>query len=144
MKARKLGILSVVIALLFASLAVVSAQDNVRITFWSNEFQPERVERQREIIDAFEAANPGVEVELVVADENLMDQLMTLNVAAGTPPDVVLHPLQLSAKWYASGLLYQFGYATPYNYAASGKLSIASQIQRQPAILRIISGCCCQ
>ncbi|MEQ8672168.1 MAG: extracellular solute-binding protein [Aggregatilineales bacterium] len=105
MKARKFGILSVIIALMFASLAVVSAQDTVRITFWSNEFQPERVERQNEIIDAFEAANPGVEVELVVADENLMDQLMTLNVAAGTPPDVVLHPLQLSAKWYNSGLL---------------------------------------
>lgn len=105
MKTRKFGLLSVVIALLFASLAVVSAQDTVRITFWSNEFQPERVERQNEIIAAFEAANPGVEVELVVADENLMDQLMTLNVAAGTPPDVVLHPLQLSAKWYNQGLL---------------------------------------
>ena len=102
---RKMGIFTVVMAMLFSSLALVSAQDTVRITFWSNEFQPERVERQNEIIAAFQEANPGVEVELVVADENLMDQLMALNVAAGTPPDVVLHPLQLSAKWYNEGLL---------------------------------------
>jgi len=105
MKSRKLTIFIVVLALLFGSLAVAGAQDTVQITFWTTEVQPERVERQQDIIAAFEEANPGVEVELVVADENLMDQLMTLNVAAGTPPDVVLHPLQLSAKWYSEGLL---------------------------------------
>ena len=105
MKNRKLGLLVVVVALLFSSLAFVNAQDTTRITFWTTELQPARVERQQDIIDAFQEANPAVEVELVVADENLMDQLMTLNVAAGTPPDVVLHPLQLTAKWYNDGLL---------------------------------------
>ena len=101
---NKLLALSSTLILLLTAVAV-SAQDTVQITFWSNEFQPARVERQQAIIDAFEAANPGVEVELVVMDENLMDQLMTLNVAAGTPPDVVLHPLQLTASWYNQGLL---------------------------------------
>jgi multiple sugar transport system substrate-binding protein len=105
MNKRNLISLVLVAAMLLAVVPAVYSQDTTRITFWSNEFQPARVERQQAIIDAFEAANPGVEVELVVMDENLMDQLMTLNVAAGTPPDVVLHPLQLSAKWYDQGLL---------------------------------------
>lgn len=98
--------LVLVMALMLTAFAFsVSAQDTERITFWSDQFQPERVVRQQAIIDAFEAENPGVEVELVVMDENLMDQLMVLNVAAGTPPDVVLHPLTLTAKWYDQGLL---------------------------------------
>jgi multiple sugar transport system substrate-binding protein len=102
---RKLWTLLLLAALLVTSLPAVAQDAETTITFWSNEFQPERVERQQAIIDAFEAANPGVSVELAVMDENLMDQLMTLNVAAGTPPDVILHPLQLSAKWYSQGLL---------------------------------------
>ncbi|MFW5708835.1 MAG: ABC transporter substrate-binding protein [Chloroflexota bacterium] len=104
MMTRKLFALGLVLVMMFTAMAV-TAQDSVEITFWSNEFQPERVERQQAIIDRFEEANPGVNVELVVMDENLMDQLMQLNVAAQTPPDVVLHPLQLTAKWYNQGLL---------------------------------------
>jgi multiple sugar transport system substrate-binding protein len=96
-------LLVVILALAFSS--VVIAQESETITFWSSEFQPERVDRQEAIIADFEAANPGINVELAVMDENLMDQLMTLNVASGTPPDVVLHPLQLTAKWYGQGLL---------------------------------------
>ncbi len=106
MNHRKLLVLVTVFALLLLSLPVLAQDDGeITITFWSTEFQPARVERQQAIIDRFEEANPGVRVELVVADENLMDQLMTLNLAAGTPPDVVLHPLQLTAKWYNQGLL---------------------------------------
>jgi len=101
---RRLITFASAMVMLFLAVAV-TAQDTVQITFWSNEFQPARVERQQAIIDRFEEANPGIEVELVVMDENLMDQLMTLNVAAGTPPDVVLHPLQLTATWYNQGLL---------------------------------------
>jgi multiple sugar transport system substrate-binding protein len=101
---KRLTILSLIIVTVLMTFAV-SAQETTKITFWSNEFQPARVERQQAIINAFEAANESVEVELVVMDENLMDQLMTLNVAAGTPPDIVLHPLQLTAKWYDQGLL---------------------------------------
>ena len=75
---RRLWTLVVVLALLVTGLPAVSAQDaNVTITFWSSEFQPERVQRQQAMIDRFEAANPGVKVEIAVMDENLMDQLTT-------------------------------------------------------------------
>lgn len=104
---KKTLLLFAALVLVLASFGtVVTAQDDVeRITFWSDQFQPARVERQQEIIADFEAANPNVEVELVVMDNNLMDQLMTLNVAAGTPPDVALHPMILTNKWHADGLL---------------------------------------
>ena len=94
-----------VVAMLLLVAVSISAQDTVRITFWSTEFQPERVERQQAIIDRFEEANPGVEVQLVVFDESTLPQMMTMNVAAGTAPDVVLHPLQLTGRWYDQGLL---------------------------------------
>ncbi len=106
MRMKKLFI--VLLALMLALTSVVfsvTAQSVERITFWSSEFQPVRVERQQAIINAFQDANPGITVDLVVMDENLMNQLMTINVAAGTPPDVILHPLQLTASWYESGLL---------------------------------------
>jgi multiple sugar transport system substrate-binding protein len=103
---RKLIAFMTVLALLLVALVPMAlAQDSVTITFWSSEFQPERVQRQRAIIEAFRAQNPNVVIELVVADENLMDQLMTVNIAAGTTPHLILHPIQLSAKWVDQGVL---------------------------------------
>ncbi len=86
-------------------LASIPPEDVVRINFWSSEFQTERVERQRAMIAAFELTHPGVQIELTVMDENLMDQLMVINRRQDNLPDVILHPLQLSAKWYIEGLL---------------------------------------
>lgn len=102
---KKTLLFVVVLALLAALALPIAAQDAQTIVFWSSEFQPERVERQQAIIDAFEEANPGVTVELAVMDENLMDQLMAVNIASGTTPDVILHPIQLSAKWVEQGVL---------------------------------------
>ncbi|MAU08610.1 MAG: bicyclomycin resistance protein [Anaerolineaceae bacterium] len=102
----KKTLLFVVVLALLAMLALpIAAQDAQTVVFWSSEFQPERVERQEAIIAAFEEANPGVTVELAVMDENLMDQLMAVNIASGTTPDVILHPIQLSAKWVDQGVL---------------------------------------
>lgn len=97
--------LMAIVALLLSTAAFsISAQGGETITFWSTEFQPERIERQQAIIDRFTEAT-GVTVIPAYMDENQMDQLMTINVAAGTAPDVVLHPLQLTAKWVNDGLL---------------------------------------
>ena len=41
----------------------------------------------------FTAAS-GIEVDLVLVDENSMGSIMAANQAAGTLPDVVFHPLQ--------------------------------------------------
>ena len=100
---RKLSI-SLVLLLLVIGLAMPTiAQDEVIVTFWTTENQPERVERQEGIAAAFEELNPGVDVRVVPVEENEIDRLMTVNLASGTLPDLALHPIVLSAKWANDG-----------------------------------------
>jgi len=103
---KKLFPLILVVSLL-ATLAIVpaSAQDETTLVFWTSEVQPERIERQQNLIAAFEEANPGVNVEIVPTEENEQVQLMTVNLASGTVPDIVLHAAQFTAKWVNDGAI---------------------------------------
>jgi len=97
-----------VLTLLVAVMAIAPAatqDDEVTITFWTSEVQPERIEVQESIVAAFEEANPGVTVEIVPTEESEMDRLMIANLASDTLPDVVLHAVQFSAKWVSDGAL---------------------------------------
>jgi multiple sugar transport system substrate-binding protein len=82
----------------------VPGETQPTIVFWSTEVQPARAERTQAIIDGFTAAT-GIEVELVLVDENSMDSIMAANLAAGTLPDVFFHPLDFAAGWYDEGIL---------------------------------------
>ncbi|MEO1645201.1 MAG: extracellular solute-binding protein [Chloroflexota bacterium] len=82
-----------------------TAQDMTEVTFWTSEVQPERLEVQEGIAAAFEAANEGVDVVIVPVEENEMPNLMVAELAAGTPPDVILHSVQFSAAWVNDGAL---------------------------------------
>lgn len=95
------------IAVLVSTMAIgsVSAQDTVEIVFWTSEVQPERIERQEAIAEAFEAENPGVDVIIVPTEENEQVSLMTVNQASNTLPDLVLHSVQFTAKWVTDGAL---------------------------------------
>ncbi|MEO0560670.1 MAG: extracellular solute-binding protein, partial [Chloroflexota bacterium] len=73
--------------------------------FWTSEVQPERIERQEAIAEAFEAENPGVDVIIVPTEENEQVSLMTVNQASNTLPDLVLHSVQFTAKWVTDGAL---------------------------------------
>ncbi|MCD4686131.1 MAG: extracellular solute-binding protein [Anaerolineae bacterium] len=74
------------------------------LQFWSTETQPARAEQTKAIIDAF-TAQTGIEVRLVLTDENTLDSLMAANLAAGTLPDIIFHPVDFTASWYAQGIL---------------------------------------
>jgi len=74
------------------------------IVFWSTENQPARAQRTQEIIKRFREKT-GINVELVLVDENSIDSLMAANQAAGTLPDVAFFPLDFVATWYAQGIL---------------------------------------
>ena len=74
------------------------------ITFWSTENQPARAKKTQMIINEF-TKKTGINVELVLVDENAIDSLMAANQAAGTMPDVVFFPLDFAAAWYAQGVL---------------------------------------
>lgn len=101
---RKFIVVLVLFTLAIAAIVPVAAQDTT-LTFWTTENQPERVERQEAIAAAFMEANPGVTVEVVPVEQNELGQLMTVNLAAGTLPDVMVVPLEFANKWHADGVL---------------------------------------
>lgn len=101
-------LLTFMLMLALMSMALVPAaaqEDDMTITFWTSEVQPERIEVQEQIAQAFMDANEGVTVEIVPTEESEMNRLMIANLASGTLPDVVLHAVQFSAKWVDDGAL---------------------------------------
>ena len=74
------------------------------ITFWSTEVQPARAERTKGIIQRF-SEETGINVKLVLVEENSVDSIMAANQAAGTMPDVVFSGLDYAAAWYGQGVL---------------------------------------
>ncbi|MBN1285408.1 MAG: extracellular solute-binding protein [Anaerolineae bacterium] len=104
MKTRNLFTLLLAALLVTVSVGTVSAQDTVTIQFWSTETQPSRAEKTQAIIAKFTEAT-GINVQLVLTDENTLDSLMAANFAAGTLPDVIFHPVDFTAAWHAQGIL---------------------------------------
>jgi multiple sugar transport system substrate-binding protein len=74
------------------------------ITFWSTLVEPDRVETQNRIIEAFTEAT-GIEVELVPVPEDDLPNLIVTNAASGDLPDVVHHPIDFSIGWGEQGIL---------------------------------------
>lgn len=74
------------------------------ITLWSTEEQPERAAKTMEILSAFKAAS-GINVELVLTNEDQLPNLITAAVAAGTLPDVLFFPVDFAIGWAEQGVL---------------------------------------
>lgn len=100
---KRFSFAGLMIALLALS-GFASAQDNVTLIFWSIEEQPERAATTQAIIDRFTEAT-GIGVSLVLTNEDILDSLMAANLAAGMLPDVIFHPVDYAASWYAEGIL---------------------------------------
>lgn len=104
MQKRLLVVLMV--ALLALTLPVVSlAQDTVNIVFWSTEEQPERAAATQQIINRYMEATPGVNVSLVLTNEDALDSMVAANFAASNLPDVMFFPVEYAAVWYNDGIL---------------------------------------
>lgn len=65
----------------------VSAQDAVTVTIWGN--HPEWKDPMREILDAFEAATPGVKVELTEIPGPDYNAKLQTAIAGGQPSDIL-------------------------------------------------------
>ncbi len=100
---RRALLVTLLVAALVMLAAPVTAQGE-SIIFWSTETQPARAAITQEIIAGFTEAT-GINVSLVLTDENSLPNLMTANNAAGTLPDVVFHPVDFTATWYNEGIL---------------------------------------
>lgn len=100
-------ILSLVLVLaLLAVTGAAFAQDDEddSLVFWSTETEPSRAEITRNIIDQF-TEETGIEVDLVLTEEDVLPSLMTSNLAAGTLPDVIFHPTEFTTTWVNQGIL---------------------------------------
>ena len=74
------------------------------IRFWTTENQPERLERQQQMADAFKAAS-GHEVEVIPVEESELGTRATAAFAANDLPDVIYHTLQYVLPWSEAGIL---------------------------------------
>jgi len=86
-------------------LALVAGTANAGdIRFWTTETQPERLAKQQEMAEAFEAAT-GDKVEVIPVEEADYGTRATAAFAAGDLPDVIYHPLQYALPWAEAGML---------------------------------------
>ncbi len=86
---RKLLVLTVIAALLAAMLpGVTLAQDTVTIRYFNFSSDPDHVQDLADIVAAFEAANPGIEVEVSSAPWADYWTLLQADFVGGDPPDV--------------------------------------------------------
>ncbi len=84
---RVLGF-SIVMALLMVSVGAVFAQDEVVIDWWHIQTEPERQAYWEEVAVSFEEANPGVNVEITVLENEAFKSQIVTVMQAGDPPDL--------------------------------------------------------
>ncbi len=85
MKRKK--IILVFVLMLFVFTAFQAMAEDVKLTFWSTLTEEARVNVWNELIDRFEAENPGVTVELVTIPWGGALNKMVSSIVAGNPPD---------------------------------------------------------
>jgi len=88
--ASRLGYLVLIVVLLVTGLGPVTAQsDPVEIVIWHMEQPPYRVERVQQLIDEFNAANPGIVVSQEPQNWGDVYTKAPAAVAAGNAPDIL-------------------------------------------------------
>jgi ABC-type sugar transport system, periplasmic component len=72
--------------MLAVSLVGVQAQTTIKYAFWGN---PDAIGVEKDIIEAFEAQNPGIKVEPIVSAYNDYHTKLLTMIAGGAAPDVM-------------------------------------------------------
>jgi multiple sugar transport system substrate-binding protein len=70
----------------------VAAQDTVQIVWFiglGTGGAPEQLEAQQQVVDAFNAANPDIELTLNIAENNVARDTLSTLIAAGNGPDII-------------------------------------------------------
>lgn len=85
---RKLSFFVIFVLLLSVSAASIAQDDTVVINWWHIQTEEARVAYWEDVATQFEAANPGVDVQItVLANEDFKSQIVTV-MQAGDPPDL--------------------------------------------------------
>jgi multiple sugar transport system substrate-binding protein len=74
------------------------------IVLWSTDTEEDGIAATQAILAGF-TGSTGIPVDLVLVEEGALRSAMVSNAAAGSIPDVVLHPMELTAEWAAAGYL---------------------------------------
>ena len=84
--------------------ALYAQEEAVSLQFWITDTEPERAEKTEELFATFTQIT-GIDVNMVLIDENTLSNVIRANFAAGTLPDVIFHPVVFSVAWYEEGIL---------------------------------------
>ncbi len=87
--ASRLGFLLLIVVLVVAGIGPVAAQDPVEVMIWHMEQPTYRVERLQELIDEFNAANPGIVVSQEPQNWGEIYTKAPAAVAAGNAPEIL-------------------------------------------------------
>jgi multiple sugar transport system substrate-binding protein len=82
----------------------VAGETNHTITLWVNETSDSHEVALREITEAF-AKESGIQVEFVLVTPRILPELVQTAVVSDTLPDLILHPVEVSAGWSEEGIL---------------------------------------
>lgn len=83
---------------------VVTSTDGVELSIWVNEVSPQHRTMLDEMAADF-AAQHGVNVAVQLVAPARLPDLVNTAVLSGTLPDLILHPIEYTAGWVASGAL---------------------------------------
>ena len=91
-------VLRTALALMIVAMAAVTAFGQTKLVFLNPHVDDPYVTARQKAIERFEAAHPGVEVEMITPSTAYFDRMLAL-IASGNPPDIVwFRPVRSSAS----------------------------------------------
>lgn len=106
---RSVGIATIAVLALSASACSSGTETGddgpVSVTFQSFSDQPAAIAATREIVDAWNGENPDIQVELVQAPSDSLDDKLTTQFAGAVAPDVIHYEIQGIAPFARDGYI---------------------------------------
>jgi maltose/maltodextrin transport system substrate-binding protein len=106
MKHSKILFMIIIMALVFSNVAM--AQDDVTLTLWHAKTDAEG-DMLISLVDAFNAENPGITVELVYNPSDTLQDSFVTAAGSGEGPDMVIWANDSTGPWASAGLLMGIG-----------------------------------
>ena len=97
-------ILTMIIIGMLGTLAMAAAEP-ISLEFWLRDTRPSNVKAMEEIVAAFEKANPGIKVNIVLTPWDSVEQKTMTAIASGTLPDLAQLNQTGAADYGAKGVL---------------------------------------
>ncbi|MFQ3566557.1 MAG: extracellular solute-binding protein [Aggregatilineales bacterium] len=95
---------AMIVCLIVPALGAVTAQDTVTLVLWHAK-QDAEGDALLSIIEAFEAANPGIRVQQVFNPSGTIQDSFVAAAGAGEGPDMIIWANDSTGPWASAGLL---------------------------------------